>query len=75
MVLLGYYSHLLLANSVARRRISHIDFIRGALRAEHCCTPVAPLRGVPGSVRYYYNKGYIVQYHLRDAPRRTPLPK
>ena len=24
-----------------------------ALRAEHCCTPVAPLRGVPGSVRYY----------------------
>ena len=33
-----------------------------AFRAEYCCTPVAPLRGVPRYVTLYgiINKGYIV---------------
>ncbi len=42
-----------------------------ALRAEHCCTPVAPLRGVPGSV--VSTVLYIVRYRTVPVPYSTTV--
>ncbi len=55
-VRLLYKHYLLLA---ARGAVLVTSLLFAALRAEHCFTPVAPLRGVPG---FYgiINKGYIV---------------
>ncbi len=66
-----------LVTLASRGAVLVTSLLFAALRAEHCYTPLAPLRGVPGPVRLYGITVLIwdILYHLRDAPRRTPLPK
>jgi hypothetical protein len=52
-----YYNVILGASDVVVTR-----FFKAALRAEHCHTTVAPLRGVPGFVRYYMVRYNTVPY-------------